>query len=165
MCRFTLPARIRTSASRWRLRHFTEPERYSSLLDSRSRSERLGGSLLALSGKRAFPDPSTLTTRELPRCPLIAHFAMSGIPPRAGPRQPFLLMRALRSSLAGGLEFNHHNRAVSTITDFPPHQVRECPLIGGVRSVPVSQDGPRSCPKPFSALFDKLSPYSGIFYV
>src|SRR5271157_2514559 len=37
------------------------------------------------------------------------------------------------------------------------------PQIGQLRDVSIHQDAPRSCPKPFSALFDKLSPYFGIF--
>jgi hypothetical protein len=38
-----------------------------------------------------------------PGAPLLAHFAMSGIPPRtAGPRQPFLLMRVFRPKLCLG---------------------------------------------------------------
>src|ERR1019366_8278613 len=51
------------------------------------------------------------------------------------------------------------------VTDFQPAVRDNSDLIGATRSVFVSQDGPRSCPKPISALFDNLSPYSGIFYV
>src|ERR1039458_1228275 len=47
----------------------------------------------------------------------------------------------------------HHKLSVTRITDFQPGVPDNEGLIGAVRGVPVSQDGPRSCPKPiFSAL-------------
>jgi len=50
-------------------------------------------------------------------------------------------------------DFFHHKPSVSTVTDFQPALRDNEDLIGAARSVPVSQDGPRSCPKPiFSAL-------------
>jgi hypothetical protein len=53
----------------------------------------------------------------------------------------------------GAQAFFHHKPAVMAIADtqFPMRDNRD--LIGGVRSLPASQDGLRSCPKAtFSAL-------------
>jgi hypothetical protein len=47
----------------------------------------------------------------------------------------------------------HHFQAVCLVTDFQPAVRDNGDLIGAVRSVPVSQDGPRTCPKTiFSAI-------------
>ena len=47
----------------------------------------------------------------------------------------------------------HHKQPVSAITDLHPVIRDNENLIGAAKSVPFSQDGPRSCPKPiFSAL-------------
>ncbi|MFI5095394.1 MAG: hypothetical protein ACHQIK_18320 [Candidatus Acidiferrales bacterium] len=50
-------------------------------------------------------------------------------------------------------DFFHHKLSVTRITDIQPAVRDNGDLIGAVKSVPVSQDGPRNCPKViFSAL-------------
>ena len=54
----------------------------------------------------------------------------------------------------------------SRVTDFQPALRDNSDLIGAVKEVCRSpKTALEAAPKPFSALFDKLSPYSGIFYV
>jgi hypothetical protein len=53
----------------------------------------------------------------------------------------------------GPFDFFHHTQAVSVVTDSQPALLDNSDLIEAVKSCAVSQDGPRSCPKPiFSAL-------------
>jgi len=57
------------------------------------------------------------------------------------------------SAWAGPLTFFSSQTSGSPITDIQPAVRDNKNLIGAARSAPVSQDGPRSCPKPiFSAL-------------
>ena len=81
-----------------------------------------------------------MTEPKLTACPTHRFFAMVGIP------------RAFHFRNQTP-DFFHHKPSVSTVTDFQPALRDNEDLIGAARSVPVSQDGPRSCPKPiFSAL-------------
>ena len=62
----------------------------------------------------------------------------------------------------GPLVFFIAQTTVTAVTDTNPSLRDNEELIRVARGNPVHQDGPRNCPKPISALFDNLSPYSRI---
>src|SRR6266852_506609 len=101
--------------------------------------------------------------------PLIAHFAISGIPAADGWPAPTLPShKGAPSKALPGLEVL--NLFITTGCDprhrHPTPRVRKCPQIGAARSVPVSPDGQRNCPKPiFSALGGAKSLFRNILTI
>jgi hypothetical protein len=60
--------------------------------------------------------------------------------------------------LGGAFDLFHHKPPVCSITDIEPAKRDNRDLIGAAKSVPVSEDGPGSCPKTiFSALWQPKS--------
>ena len=77
--------------------------------------------------------------------PLIASFAMGGM------RPVFLV---IASSLQCDVSLFSSRTPVPNITDIQLAQRDNRNLIGAAQRVPVLKDGPRSCPKTISELFD-----------
>jgi hypothetical protein len=69
-------------------------------------------------------------------------------------RQPLVRLVAANVFISAiQIPFLSSQTSGPSITDIQPAVGDNGDLIGAARSVPVSQDGPRSCPKPiFSAL-------------
>jgi hypothetical protein len=66
--------------------------------------------------------------------------------------------RPVQASLGGSLRLFSSQKPGPSITDIEPAKRDNGDLIGAAKSVPVSQDGPRSCPKAiFSALYQPKS--------